>query len=63
MTKLLNLTSKITQPPYASALIIELSQSKRDQSYFIQVFLKNNTADQDISLHNMTIYGKLTYFS
>jgi hypothetical protein len=57
MTKLLNLTATITQPPYCGSVILELKKSKRDQNYYVQVFLKNNTASEEIKLYNVTIYG------
>ncbi len=57
MSKLLNITTYINQPPYVSAVILELKQEINTKNYFVQVFLKNNTADQPIYLHNLTIYG------
>lgn len=59
MTKLLNISSFINQPPYAAAIIIELRQSVYNSSdYYIQVYLKNNTAYEDINLRLMNVSGR-----
>lgn len=56
LTKLLNLTTFINQPPYASAIIVELRQSK-DNAYYVQIFLKNNTASEPINQNAMIVEG------
>ena len=56
LTKLLNISTFINQPPYASAIIMELRQSAQND-YFVQVYLKNNTASEPINRQPMTIYG------
>ena len=59
MAKLLNITSHIYQPPYASAIIFELRESTNKQNdYYIQVYWKNNTANEQINFESKTIYGK-----
>jgi hypothetical protein len=60
LTKLLNISTFINQPPYASAIIIELRQSVQND-YFIQVYLKNNTASEPINRQLMNIYGLYLY--
>jgi hypothetical protein len=58
LTKLLNISDYIYQPPYVSSIVIELHQStKNNSAYFIRVYLKNNTADEPIYLRPMTIDG------
>lgn len=61
ITKLLNLTDHIRQPPYASSVIFELRRSKTDFKYYIRTYLKNNTADEAISFLPVTIYGKFDF--
>ncbi len=56
ITKLLNLTELIRQPPYASSVIFELHKSLNTSSYFIQVYSKNNTATEPIKFQPMQIY-------
>lgn len=59
LTKLLNLTTHINQPPYVSAIIVELRQSiSNPNDYYIQVYLKNNTMYEEIKLRPMTVYGE-----
>lgn len=44
MIKLLNLSSNVIQPPYVSAVVLELRKSLKNESkYYVQCFLKNNT--------------------
>lgn len=57
MTKLLNLTSKITQPPFASSVILELRKSVSSSKYYVQVFIKNNTINEEITFKKVTING------
>lgn len=57
MTKLLNLTLNIKQPNYASAIIMELRKSTKSDNYFVQVYMKNNEANEPIVFTPMTIYG------
>ncbi len=58
MTKLLNLTDYIDQPPYASSIILELRKSVRTPSqYYVQAYLKNNTANEEIKLQLFPING------
>jgi len=58
LTKLLNITETINQPPYASSVLLELRSSNMDPSkHFIKVYLKNNTASEDINLRPLPIYG------
>lgn len=57
LTKLLNLTRYINQPPYASAVALELRKEVGANNYFVQAYLKNNTADQSINYLNLTING------
>lgn len=54
---MLNLTSKITQPPFASSVILELRKSLSGSKYYVQVFIKNNTIDEEITLKEVNIYG------
>ena len=58
MTRLLNLTNYINQPPYASAVILELTKEMNESNYFIHAYFKNNTANQPISFQSLSIYGK-----
>ena len=62
LTKLLNISTFINQPPYASAIIVELRQSKSGE-YYVQVYLKNNTASQPINPKLMTIYGLFLFLN
>jgi hypothetical protein len=63
MTKLLNLTRLnepifIDQPPYASSVTIELRRSTREPfEYFVQAYLKNNTANEPINPQLYSIDG------
>ena len=57
LTKLLNITTFINQPPYASAIIVELRQSAQGNDYYVKVYLKNNTASESINRQLMTIDG------
>ena len=53
----MNLT-EIDQPPYASAVVLELHQEiNNDANYFVQVYYKNNTAQELINYQLMTIDG------
>jgi hypothetical protein len=62
MTKSLNLTYLnasffIDQPPYASSVILELRKSKSN-NYYVQAYLKNNTANEPINPTLFSILGK-----
>lgn len=57
LTRLLNITSYINQPPYASAVALELHKELDKENYFVQVFLKNNTAKEEIQFRPMTMDG------
>lgn len=59
LARLLNLTTynKVSQPPYASAITLELRKEMNKENYFVQVFFKNNTGDEPIHFHNMKIHG------
>ncbi len=59
MSKLLNITTYINQPAYASAVVLELRKDLNSDSYFIQAILKNNTANEPINYINLTIDGKI----
>ena len=56
LVKLLNLTG-INNPPYASAVVLELHQEIHANNYFVQVYYKNNSAEEPINYQLMTIYG------
>ena len=63
MTKLLNLTDYIDQPPYASSVILELRKSiGTPAQYYVQAYLKNNTVDDDIKLQLFPINGSFVLF-
>lgn len=57
LTKLLNLTRYINQPSYASAVALELRKEVGANNYFVQAYLKNNTAAESINYMNLTING------
>lgn len=57
LTKLLNLTRYINQPSYASAVSLELRKEVGANNYFVQAYLKNNTAAESINYMNLTIDG------
>ncbi len=58
MRKLLGLEEDFNFLPYASAIVLELRQSKYDSSeYYIKVYFKNNTANETIQLRPMTMKG------
>jgi hypothetical protein len=40
-----------------SAIAVELRESKSDGSFYVQVYLKNNTANESIQMNPMTIFG------
>ena len=61
LTKLLELTPFITQPPFASAVLIELRKST-DGKYFVQAVLKNNTITEPISYQVLQINGNTLRF-
>ena len=69
MTKILNLKPKgepifIDQPPYASSVMIELRKSViNTDKYFIQAYLKNNTAQEPISPQLLSIDGLNIFLS
>jgi hypothetical protein len=59
LSKLLNITTFINQPAYTSSVILELrKQINSSSKYFVQVYLKNNTADEPINFQLLTINGK-----
>lgn len=57
LVKLLNLTEYIVQPPYTSAVVLELRRSIEDTSkYFVQCLYKNNTIyDENIEFKSFKI--------
>ena len=61
--KLLALNNDFVQPEFASALILELRQSVANPvNYFIQVYLKNNRADEPIEPTLLKIEGMFQDF-
>ncbi len=58
MSKLLNITNYINQPSYASAVALELRKDINSEKYYIQAFLKNNTAIEAINYNEMLINGE-----
>ena len=58
MLMLLNLDVNLTQPLYVSSIALELSQSvSNSANYYVQVYFKNNDANQPISPQLMNIKG------
>ena len=58
MSRLLGFGEHINQPPYTSAVILELRRDSSDPSaFYVQALLKNNTADQPISYTPLSING------
>ena len=57
MVKLLNLTTYINNPPYASAVALELRKAVDSSDLFVQAYYKNNTANETINYRAMTIDG------
>lgn len=57
LVKLLGLTSDLVQPPYASAVVLELRKQVNSESYFVQAYYKNNSATEPISFNLLTING------
>lgn len=57
MTKLLSITKVINQPPYASAVSLELRKEVNGDNYFVQAYLKNNTPSNPINYQNLKIHG------
>lgn len=57
LSRLLNITSYHNQPPYASALALELHRQPETNNFFVQVYLKNNTAGAPINYRKMTMNG------
>lgn len=55
MTRLLNLISPIVQPPYVSAVVMELRKSKDNSKYYVQCILKNNSIDEAINFNRLKI--------
>ena len=63
MSKILNLTSfgvpfYIDQPPYASSVTLELRKSTTNNKYYVQAYLKNNTANEPIEPKLYSILGE-----
>ena len=58
MVKLLNLTQDLRQPPFASAVILELRRALNSSQYYIQALYKNNTPSEPISYTPMSINGQ-----
>ncbi len=62
LLKLLDVTNGINQPPFASSITVELRKSldpsaSGDQQYFVKLFYKNNSLDEDIYMREMTMNG------
>ena len=58
LTKLLDLTDYIDQPPYTASVILELRSSLDNKNdYYVQAYLKNNTADEEIKFQLLPIKG------
>ena len=55
MARLLNLSAPLTQPPFTSAIIIELRKSVQDDKYFVQVYYKNNVDEEPIQLEEVRV--------
>jgi hypothetical protein len=52
LLKLLNDNIKLTQPNFASAIVLELHRTK-DSKYLVRALWKNNEIDEPISLKEM----------
>lgn len=54
LLKLLNVTKKITQPNYASAIVLELHRSKKNK-YYVRALWKDNLNTEPIDFNEMAI--------
>ena len=60
---LLNLNVNLTQPLYVSSIALELSQSVSNSTdYYVQVYFKNNDANQEINPQLMDIKGLYVFY-
>lgn len=57
--KLFNTSGLFKQPPFGSALIIELRKDKQSGNYYIKVLSKDNIYPEPDQLNPVKIYGKL----
>ena len=56
LQKLLNTSTQFLQPDFTSGFVFELRKDAAG-NYYVQVFYKNNKANDPISLTQVTVYG------
>jgi hypothetical protein len=58
--QLLDLSPFISQPPFASAVVLELRKTIKNE-YFVQAVLKNNTPEEPITYKVLSMNGKIIF--